>query len=106
MLLLGKSPLEVHMTRAQVSTIKKMLPCLYILFLLNVLASLSAIFWLNMVFFRHHNNLLPYALIVGIIGIVALPLILYCFFTLIISFKSSLKEDHQADRKKKRKHLK
>lgn len=104
--IIRKKPLEVHMTRAQVSTIKKMLPCLYILFSLNIFASLSAILWLIMVLQRHHHDLLPYALTVGIIGIVALPLILYCFFTLITSFRSRLKEDHQADRKEKRKHFK
>lgn len=94
------------MTRAQVSVIKKMLPCLYILFSLNILASLAAISWLIIVIQRQNNDLMSYAVTVGIIGILALPLIFYCFIKLIISFRSSLEEDHQADRKEKRKYKK
>lgn len=91
------------MTRSQVSTFKKMLPHLYLLLTLNILACLAAIIWLILVLQRQLIDVKSYALIIGGIGIIALPLVIYCFVKLIISFKNSLDEDHQADRKKKRK---
>ncbi|MBP1040804.1 hypothetical protein I6N95_07290 [Vagococcus sp. BWB3-3] len=93
------------MTRAQVSLIKKMLPCLYILFTLNIIASIGAITWFMMVLLGHNNDLFIYAAIVGTIGVLVLPLSFFCFFTLITNFRSSLKIDHQTDRTEKRKRL-